>query len=609
MQIFGNLTWILNLIGISTVDKEFGQILGDIVLTTSQEHTVNTLLYVSYKNYSKLVGLEDVQLFSTLLDRVGLPALHFDSTPPVESYGETYNKELLSIVQLTANIEFDELLLRTLWQRLWHNTQSPLILLLDDSANESYVASILNFCVKNSAMNVIALQPQLAVTRRNYWILRLFPKQDVIKCKFLLGYRAIFPQHLADMRGYPLRIIENTWYPQIYNYTRKHTNESVLSGFLGRTITEYAYRRNATIVNPFSLRNKFLSYAELVNTIVESNIDIGSLIEYAYDNYNISYTDIFTLSNLCFMVPVEQPIPKYRIYSYIGNKKVSVVFIVSLVLMSFLWTFNVRGEERQHELLIARFINGSVLRGLLGMPFHMKEVNRAVRKMLCLSISFASIIYVTAYLAYLQSFTINAPLVPPYKTIEDLLDGGINIALGRFNRKWFDNIPQFRNNFENFTVFSNLTEYVQLRDTLDTSYAFLVSDMWPVYEEQQKYFARPLFRLSDMCLRRNNMMALPLQRNSLYRSDLSAFIGRLTEAGLIEQWRRQSFLELLDMDWILLTDHTKPRGFEPMKLKDLRIVLKNLGGFLFVSVLCFLLELLWWKISHLRARNVREYSV
>ncbi|XP_011179352.1 uncharacterized protein LOC105210230 [Zeugodacus cucurbitae] len=609
MQIFGNLTLILNLFGISTVDKEFVQIIGDIVLATSKERTVNSLLYVSYKNYSKLVGLEDVQLFSTLLDRVGLPALHFDSTPPVESYGETYNKELLSIVQVTTNTEFDELLLRTLWQRLWYNTQSPLILLLDDSANESYVASILNFCVKNAAMNVIALQPELAVVARSYWTLKLFPTQDVIKRKFATGYRAIFPQHLADMRGHPLRMIENIWYPQIYNYTRKHTNESVLSGFLGRTITEYAYRRNATIVNPFSLHHKFLSYTELVETIIERNIDICSLTDYAYDDYNLSYTDVFALSTLCFMVPVEQPIPKSKFYHYVVNVPVIVNFLLSLVLLSLIWAFSAYDEEQQRDLLIARFVNSSILCALLGMAFLLKEVSTAVRKIIFLIISFSGIIFGTAYGAYLQSFTVNAPVAPPYKTVDDLLEGGINIALGRINRKWIDEVPVLRNNYQNFNVFINITEYFLLRDTLNTSYAFLVSDMWLVYEEQQKYFSRPLFRLSDICLRKNNPMAVPLQRNSLYRDDLSAFIGRLTEAGLIEQWRRQSFLELLDMDWIMLTDHSKPRDFVPMKFQDLQLLLIALGFSLVVSVLCFLLELLWRKISHLWARKVRKCSI
>ncbi|XP_011179350.1 uncharacterized protein LOC105210228 isoform X2 [Zeugodacus cucurbitae] len=607
MQIFGNLTCILNLIAISAVDKEFVGILGDIVLATSKERNVNSLLYVSYKNYSQLVGLEDVQLYSTLLDRVEVPALHFDSTPPVKPYEEIYNKELLSIVQLTANTEFDELVLRTLWQRLWHNTQSPLILLLDDSANVSYVASILNFCVKNSAMNVIALQPELVVVARSYWTLKLFPTQDVIKRKFATGYRAIFPQHLADMRGHPLRMIENTWYPQIYNYTRKNTNESVLSGFLGRTITEYAYRRNATIVNPFTLRNKFLSYAELGYTIVENNIDIGSLVEYAYDDFNISYTDSYMLWTLCFMVPVEQPIPKYKFYRYVVNVTAFVAFFASFVVFSFLWTFNIRGEERQHELLIARFMNASILLALLGMPFHVNDVKRAVRKIIYFTSSFSSIIFGTAYGAYLQSFTVNAPLAPPYKTIDDLLDGGINIALGRINQEWIADKPDVRNNYQNFTVFSNLTKYARLRDTLDTSYAFLVSDMWSVYEEQQKYFSRPLFRLTDICLRKNNPMTVPLQRNSLYRSDLSAFIGRLNEAGLIQQWRRQSFLELLDMDWILLTDHSKPPGFVPMKLQDLQLLLMALGVSLVASVLCFLLELIWWKISNSCGRKTRKY--
>lgn len=163
MQSFTNFTAILNLIGLSTVEQQFMQILTNIVISTSLERRVNTILYTSYGNNShletqnKLYSAKLVNaLTKTTQDR---PAsfLHLDSTPPIIQFESVFNTELLSIAQLNNQFVTDEQLLKALWRRLWRNRQSRLLLLLDDTASAPYVARILRMCMKQQAFNVIAL--------------------------------------------------------------------------------------------------------------------------------------------------------------------------------------------------------------------------------------------------------------------------------------------------------------------------------------------------------------------------------------------------------------------------------------------------------------------
>ncbi|XP_023158460.1 uncharacterized protein LOC101453612 [Ceratitis capitata] len=444
----------------------------------------------------------------------------------------------------------------------------------------------------------------MSVMEGAYWTVRIFPAQTIVQRRFALDYNNMFPKHLANMQGQPLRIYAKAWYPQIYTFTPAKGN-STLSGFLGRALLEYAKVHNATIEYPLTLHRKFYTYSEFYDFFENKTIDIGSLTPIEVTDRNVSFSVVFHRIDWCLMVPMEQPLLKSRIYYSIIQKTVIILFSVCLMLTSCLWAFIMRWQSEQPPSLIEHFFNVSLFQGLLGMPFRMKRRISGVHKIICLTISLASVLIVTAYITYLQSFSVNTPITGQLETIADLLNAGIKLAISREELSLIHNNWEYRKYIRNFTVFDNFTEFLILRDSLDTGYAFTVTDMWTIYDEQQKYFSRPLFRLSDICFSRNYPMVLPLQESSVHRHHLNGFLARLHEAGLINHWTRHSFYELLQMDWIFLKDPNQHHGFKPLKLEDLNEILVAMGILFTLCVLCFVFEYFGATINKITRLAVR----
>ncbi|XP_054081905.1 uncharacterized protein LOC128919969 [Zeugodacus cucurbitae] len=590
MSNLNNFTTLLNLIGLSSIQEEYAQKLTDIVITTSLEQPVHTILYTSCENFEPL-DIDSAFVLHRLASGLALPLMHFDTSPHIEKYVESFNAELLSIAKLSQEFSTDEHLLTTLWQRLWHNAQSRLIILLDETASTAYVAEILRFCVEHKAINVIALQPRMTVTARTYWTVSIFPHLEIVKRKLpIFGRGAVFPSHLRNMYGHPLRVLAKAWSPQLYTYTPSSGN-ATSSGFWGRAVMEYARRYNATIEYPYSMHHKTLSLSEHISSLENHTIDLGALTLMLYNNGNISFSVIFHLSSWCLMVPVEKTLPRSTFYYNIVHPSAFFLFSLSVVVILICWAFVHR--RRAHRQLPARkdFVNLSLLTGLLGMPFWTERHLIGIQKVIHITISVAGIIFGTAYGAYLQSFIVNAPAAATLLTIEDLLNSGIRVAIKSDELHWIRTYSDMGRYIENFTIFTNHTKYLKLRDDHDTRYAYSVGEMWDVYNEQQEYFSRPLFRFSDICFNKNYPMVLPLLHNSIYRRHLYYFLLRLDQSGLISFWRRNCFWEYLDMGWILLEDRNKQPGIVPLKIADLYYVLMAMSAFLILSIICFGIEI------------------
>ncbi|XP_017489765.1 PREDICTED: uncharacterized protein LOC108377976, partial [Rhagoletis zephyria] len=581
MRNFGNLTALLNIIGWSAISQEFIETLTNITLATSLERRVNTILYTSYagsNQSSQPTGTpESSQILYTLSNALSQPLLHLDTTPPIHRYTKRFNAELLSIAKLKQRFKLDIHLLKRLWRRLWRNRQSRLILLFEDCASDAYVELILQICEKNRATNVIALQPRRTVMERTYWTLRIFPKPKAVKRSLPAHYKSIFPKHLQNMHGHPLRLVLTSFHPQIYTYTPANGN-ATLSGFLGRAIAEYATHHNATVEYTESLLNihKMFTRSELIELFENNSYDIGSLVPIDSNERDLSFSVVFQRSDWCLMVPVEQPLPKSTFYYKILDKTIKILFCVCFLFISVVWSLLSHWENKQPLSFITYMPNFSVLQGLMGMSFWTNRRVSAVHKIISVTVSWAGVIVSTTYTTYLQSFTINAPIGQRINTIEELLRRGIKLAITREDLSFAANNSDIQKYMQNFTVYTNFTEYVFLRDSLDTRYAFPVTDIWAIYDEQQKYFSRPLFRFSNMCFGENYPMVLPLQESSVHRQRLNEFLEQLHEAGLVEHWRRHSFVELVEMHWFRLEDRNKKPGFEPVKLQDLHGILTGL---------------------------------
>lgn len=599
MQVFQNITALLSLIKLATVNQQFVQIISDICEATANEQQIYTIIYASDENVGNVAIEKDkLDLFQLIQTRPitnTVTVMSINSNTTIEQYARQFNRNLLSIVQLSEDRHQNERILDKLWQRLDRNRQSGLILLFEDSANDTHVGRILSNCVEKHAINVIALQPKLAVTERSYWTLKLFPKQQTIRRIFSRYYRNMFPKQLENMHGNPLRILENGWYPQMYNFTPKQ-GSTTLSGYLGRALAEYAYRRNATITSPYPQNNRIYYLNELCEMLLNNSADTGPLWPGHREENRLSFSNELYRLEICLMIPLEKPIPKHIFYHHIFHKMAFALFIVSQLLISCILSLLSLWRNRQRQRGFHDFCNISALEGLLGMPFSMTPRRTFIHKLIYITISFGGLNISAAYNAYLQSFNVDAPIEPLSKSIDDVIKRGIKLALDEHILPILQERDMYVHRHK-FTLFRNSTELLILRDNLDTRYAFVADDIWDVYEEQQKYFSRPLFRLTDICFRKGAPMVLPFNPNSMYRESITDFMGRLLAAGLIKFWLNNSFIELVAMKIVLLEDRNKQEHFKPMKLADLQDVIIIISVCITTSLFCFLLEIHWQKVE------------
>ncbi|CAD6991545.1 unnamed protein product [Ceratitis capitata] len=435
MLLLHNITALLGLIEFSATNEDFLKIIKDIVAVTATAQKTKTLIYAS-NGFAECNRAEqdkvDVALqLNSLLNPKLMALISIDGYAPTKPYKRLFSLNVLSVVQLNGEWESDQQLVRKLLMNLDRNRQSGIILLFCDAVSQTYATWIMQHCAEVGAINVIALQPNMTVKEQSYWTLQLFPEKQIVQQKLPTFYRGIFPDHLSNMHGCPLRFIASGWHPQIYNYISP-AGKVRLSGYLGNTFNAYAHHRNATVLTPGSYPNGLLNYPQVRNILLNNGADMGPLWPFHLREDSLGYTSTLHRFDLCLMVPVENRMP---------------------------------------------------------------------------------------------------------------------------------------------------------------------SNMWDVYNEQQKFFGQPLFRISNICFQKGGSLLVPLPANSIYRESLNDFIGRIRSAGLTDFWLRSSFFELVKMKRITIEDRNPLEVFKPMKVEDLQYILLIMSCLISLSFGCFALEILWMKIK------------
>ncbi|CAD6991544.1 unnamed protein product [Ceratitis capitata] len=327
-----NLTALLSLCCETlTLSQHLAVIVQNITVAANQEQRhIHTIIYVSQED---TVGLSQVQT-DTLLARFhehnSRPVLKYNAAPPYRRFWDNFNNNYLVVAQLDGQSQFDEHLLAVLWQRAWQNTQSRLILLLDDAVNATYVAELLQYCAAHQAMKVIAMRPTEAMQEKIYWTLKLFPKLLVVRRRFSPHYKATFPQHLGNMHAHPLRIATTINYPWLS----------------GKIFVEYARRHNATLLYPLGEAKDALFLDRLDDVVQNGSADMSCLQSYENPFRNLSYSRISGIQCAHFAglarsdIWMESRTLAARSAIYVGISVAGIIF--STTYGTYLQSFNMR---------------------------------------------------------------------------------------------------------------------------------------------------------------------------------------------------------------------------------------------------------------------------
>lgn len=144
-------------------------------------------------------------------------------------------------------------------------------------------------------------------------------------------------------------------------------------------------------------------------------------------------------------------------------------------------------------------------------------------------------------------------------------------------------------------ITSNYSYYLQNRNSLNTSFGYTVTSMiWHIFEQQQLFLGQELFYVSrDIYLYDILLMAIPLEKHSLFKEPLDYLVHRVHDAGLLQVWQSSFFLDMLKYKNISLDQTTRhSKNYRTLNLDDFSGIWSILLIGLLISFIAFLGEIM-----------------
>uniref|UniRef100_A0A1I8NEM1 Ionotropic glutamate receptor C-terminal domain-containing protein n=1 Tax=Musca domestica TaxID=7370 RepID=A0A1I8NEM1_MUSDO len=264
---------------------------------------------------------------------------------------------------------------------------------------------------------------------------------------------------------------------------------------------------------------------------------------------NTDFSVTYNFLDWCLMLPMEQPLGSYNFYAIAFEKK------IILAMLGFLFVFSMLLEITSCRRFSPRniILNIYVFNGLLGQPFPMQPNPLTIQMFLYSLIFLQGLIFNTAFVTQLQTLKATPTTEKAIRTVADMEKANLKFGIVQ------DEVDILKSQgiFDEFQSVSQIMEpleFFRRRDGFDSRYAYSVPfDRWVIYEEQQRYFQMPKFRISNICLVKTMGMAIPLQANSPYKNAIDTMIGRLSNGGIINYWKSMAFWEAcILIDYILI---------------------------------------------------------
>ncbi|XP_061389253.1 uncharacterized protein LOC133324427 [Musca vetustissima] len=373
------------------------------------------------------------------------------------------------------------------------------------------------------------------------------------------------------MYGYPIRLGINKDGTKAY-VVGELGNSYILSGHVGAFFTVFSRIHNASIDLPHYNKTAETTLVLLTQLVENGTYDMS--LELAINMYvnDMVYSNTYDFLDWCLMVPMEKPIPAYLFYINIFDGFLIAVIFCSAFCVAFCvaLTYWLRGDA---VCWLDVIFNIYIYNGILGHPFHMEKKFAGVRSFLYLLIGMSGLIINTTFVTHLQTFKTHPPTEKPITTLDDFRNSKLKIAI--YTEEFM--LLQKYNATSAYEEYAHLVpsyrDYHRLRDSYDNRFAYPVpSAQWSQYEQQQQFFSKPKYRLSDICFVRKIGVMIPMQSNSPYEDAINKLIGIVNQAGLIQYWKTLEFLEALQRNRMNLIDVSAVNTYEVLKMEDIKLL-------------------------------------
>ncbi|XP_037929029.1 uncharacterized protein LOC119663493, partial [Teleopsis dalmanni] len=349
-----------------------------------------------------------------------------------------------------------------------------------------------------------------------YYTYTPFPSFELEQHK-LTSAAKFFINRLTNLKGKILLTLPDLFEPRTILYTDK-SGQQKIGGYIGKFMHYFAAYYNCTLQFAYNITpHNVYHNSELLLTARNETVDIPISLISAQKGFNINeFSYPVEIGKLLTMIPVEPPVPTNMILLQIFNLKTNLCLFVIHWLLSLLLTLQTSKQR-------------------------LTKKNS------------------TAFTAKLTMLLTDPPTVEKIHSFDDVraLNMKIMVCEQDIPRITYYAGETFWQNYKPiFKIVKTFNEFQSYRQALNTKYAYLISlTVWPVFEEQQNYFATKLFRLStDLSFTNFILYAFAVQENSFYKEPLRQFCVLVQETGIYQHWYAMSFYEMVKLEKINFVD-------------------------------------------------------
>lgn len=385
--------------------------------------------------------------------------------------------------------------------------------------------------------NVAMLQADFG-TSGSFYSCRCFQEENHVQLSMQhSNSSSIYVQQFRNMKGAVIRSEADQLLPRAMIYWDATCGKFRMMGYVADLVNTFVQRVNATL----HLRSDYVIghityYGDIVNQTKHNQLDVAATLGTTLLAENFDFLSYpYVLSSYCAMVPVPATLPYREIYTVIVDPLVLGLLLLFFLIFSLLLIYC--EELSWRDLSLGNLLlNDRCLRGLLGQSFPLPGNPSRHLKAICFLIFFASIMTTTMYESYLQSYFTHPPDEPFLRSIEDIRDSPYKIAT---HRREANALLKSRNlttdNGTNLHILETWHDFVQLRDTFNSSFVYLVTEIrWQTFAEQQRFFEHPVFYYSDdICFYRITFLCVPLRRHLPYRQLFEEHMQLMHEFGML----------------------------------------------------------------------------
>lgn len=376
----------------------------------------------------------------------------------------------------------------------------------------------------------------VVVAMRRFYQMDPYPEIRIIRMRKLASYDPLylfpFPNR-NNFKGYRLRLPVQQDIPNTFWSLNPQRNQWYLDGSGGTIITKFMAHLNVSLdLYPLLVNGSItLNLNALNGLIIQNEIEMSPhLYDTLHPNSLVDYSYPTVMSERCFMIPLDNEIPR-SLY-------------VFMPFRSYLWTCFIITLFILHFVYVRRLMKSSQIWAALGLPGagNRRSSNNKLSSLVSSSLILLGIfIVVQSYTTRLTSFLTVTLTQKPASTLKEVLElpnrilvvpSDVEIIVGSLGHS-----EEFKRKFS----FADQYTFESKRIQMDPEFIYPISRLrWSFFNAQQRYLRKKRFILTNIC-QGTYPFQYQLRVDSHFKDPLHRFLLRVQESSLDKIWFMGSY--------------------------------------------------------------------